>query len=149
MKSANSSDYHIPGGAIEEDEFLKAATQSGSAKIQLQLAARAATGSNVSEATGIDLNVTRLKPAVLEMNPRADAEGKTPLKNEYESKGDDECRLYYFLQVSEEDFIQQVSFSICCLSYIIWRNCDQFTYPHFRHMMVPCLRLLLASQIAR
>ena len=68
---------------------------------QLQLAARKAAARALYEGTGMDIRkkVDRLTPAVLRVPTQADAKSTQYLKNEYEN------RLYYFLQVSEDDFI--------------------------------------------
>ena len=91
----------IPGGLIHEDEFLKAAKESGNSQVQLQIAAREAAARQLYEKTGLDIrhDVDRFKPAILRLNPPVDAKGVQYLKNEYKNK------LYYFLQVDEEDFV--------------------------------------------
>jgi 8-oxo-dGTP pyrophosphatase MutT (NUDIX family) len=91
----------IPGGLVHEDEFLKAAKESGKAQVQLQIAAREAAARQLYERTGLDIrhDVDRFKPAILRLNPPVDAKGVQYLKNEYKNK------LYYFLQVDEEDFV--------------------------------------------
>jgi hypothetical protein len=96
----SSTKSQIPGGPVLEEEFLKAASESGSAQVQLQIAAREAAARQLYEKTGLDMrqHVNRFKPAVLRLNPPVDAFGAQYLKNEYDNK------LYYFLQVDEEDF---------------------------------------------
>jgi 8-oxo-dGTP pyrophosphatase MutT (NUDIX family) len=91
----------IPGGLVLEDEFLKAAKQSGDSQVQLQIAAREAAARQLYEKTGLDIrhDVDRFKPAILRLNPPVGPKGVQYLKNEYKSK------LYYFLQVDEDDFI--------------------------------------------
>lgn len=95
-------EIRIPGGKVLEKEFLKAAKKSGYAGMQLQLAARRAAARSLYEGTGIDIRKAqdRLTPAVLRMPTKADAAATQYLKNENEN------RLYYFLQVSEEDFVR-------------------------------------------
>jgi hypothetical protein len=85
--------------------FYLAGKQSGYVKLQLQLAAREAAARQLLDETGLDIrnHLERLTPAVLRANPPVDATGKKYLKNEYEN------RLYYFLQVTEDDFLTQVS----------------------------------------
>jgi 8-oxo-dGTP pyrophosphatase MutT (NUDIX family) len=100
LRCMDSPRFAIPGGKLEEDEFLRAAKLSGSDKVQLQIAAREGAARQLYEATGIDVrgHLERLKPAVLQINPVADATGHKLLKNEHENS------LFYFLQVAEEDF---------------------------------------------
>jgi len=91
----------VPGGKINEEEFLSAAKESGSPQIQLQIAAREAAARVVFETTGLDIRIQadRLKPAVLCMTPPMNADrGYEYLRNENEEN------LYYFLQVEEDDF---------------------------------------------
>lgn len=91
----------VPGGKINEDEFLAAAKESGSPQVQLQIAAREAAARLVYETTGLDIRMQadRLKPAVLCMTPSMNAaRGYEYLRNENEEN------LYYFLQVEEDDF---------------------------------------------
>ena len=104
------------------------ANQSGSAKIQLQIAAREGAAREVYKSTGIDVmqHLDRLKPAVLQLNPPADSEGKKPLKNEHEN------RLYYFLQVSEDDFAQNVSLSASSVQKYTTMTLKQFSMPGSR-----------------
>lgn len=98
--ASTKSKRAIPGGSVMEDEFLSAAKQSGSSQVQLQIAAREAAARQLYEKTGLDMrdNVDRFKPAVLKVNPPVDARGVQYLKNEHANK------LYYFLQVDEDDF---------------------------------------------
>lgn len=102
-KSGDKRKSQIPGGLVLEEEFLRAAKQSGSSLVQLQIAAREAAARHLFEKTGLDVrkNVDRFKPAVLRLNPPVDARGVQYLKNENNS------RLYYFLQVDEEDFVNE------------------------------------------
>ena len=91
----------VPGGKINEEEFLAAAKESGSPQVQLQIAARDAAARHVFMTTGLDIRqqADRLKPAVLCMAPSMNtARGYEYLRNENEEK------LYYFLQVDEDDF---------------------------------------------
>jgi hypothetical protein len=132
-KNKPPAECYIPGDSINEDDFLKAgeygdvfktlshkcltldllpptfkAKQSGHAKMQLQLAAREGAARGLFDQTGIDVRheLDRLKPAVLRLNPPADASGTKYLKNEYEN------RLFYFLSIAEEDFLAEVSFPL-------------------------------------
>ncbi len=91
----------VPGGKINEEEFLSAAKESGSPQVQLQIAAREAAARVVFETTGLDIRMQagRLKPAVLCMTPSMNADrGYEYLRNENEEN------LYYFFQVEEDDF---------------------------------------------
>jgi hypothetical protein len=99
--SSLNSRNNVPGGAIIEEEFLDAAKQSGSPQVQLQIAARIAAARQLFETTGLDIRqqANRFKPAVLNVNPPMDpVRGFQYLRNENENK------LYYFLQVDEDDF---------------------------------------------
>ncbi len=102
-ESNSLGDTRIPGGAISEEEFVAAAKQTGYAKMQLQLAAREAAARQLFEMTGIDVRqkLDRLTPAVLQMNPQVDSKGTQYLRNEHENT------LYYFLQISDEDFVAE------------------------------------------
>jgi hypothetical protein len=96
-----NSRNNVPGGTIIEEEFLDAAKQSGSPQVQLQIAARIAAARQLFEITGLDIRqqANRFKPAVLNVNPPMDpVRGFQYLRNENENK------LYYFLQVDEDDF---------------------------------------------
>jgi len=100
-KKKNKKKSTVPGGKVSEDEFLAAATESGSPQVQLQIAAREAAARHVYETTGLDIRkqADRLKPAVLVTNPSMNAaRGYQYLRNENEEN------LYYFLQVDEDDF---------------------------------------------
>eukprot|EP00536_Pseudo-nitzschia_multiseries_P002233 jgi/Psemu1/322467/estExt_fgenesh1_pg.C_290050 len=91
----------VPGGMIKEEEFLAAAKESGSASVQLQIAAREAAARELYETTGLDVRqqAERFKPAVLCANPKTKTDrGFQYLRNENDNK------LYYFLQVDDEDF---------------------------------------------
>eukprot|EP00539_Tryblionella_compressa_P009733 CAMPEP_0178798270 /NCGR_PEP_ID=MMETSP0745-20121128/11663_1 /TAXON_ID=913974 /ORGANISM="Nitzschia punctata, Strain CCMP561" /LENGTH=260 /DNA_ID=CAMNT_0020456905 /DNA_START=21 /DNA_END=804 /DNA_ORIENTATION=- len=70
-----------------------------------QIAAREAAARQLYEKTGLDIrsSVHRFKPAILRLNPPVDARGVQYLKNEYDRK------LYYFLQVDENDFVLPAS----------------------------------------
>lgn len=102
-KPTTSGSTRIPGGSVSEEEFLTAAKQTGYAKMQLQLAAREAAARQLFESTGIDMrkHLDRLTPAVLQMNPPVDAKGSQYLKNEHQGN------LYYFLQIDDNDFINE------------------------------------------
>jgi hypothetical protein len=90
------------------------AEQTGHVKMQLQLAAREGAARGLFDETGIDVRheLDRMKPAVLRMNPPADASGTPYLRNEYET------RMFYFLSISEEDFLAEVSFSLLGLVHL-------------------------------
>mmetsp|Transcript_9740 Transcript_9740/g.23582 ORF Transcript_9740/g.23582 Transcript_9740/m.23582 type:complete len:912 (-) Transcript_9740:50-2785(-) len=91
----------VPGGLIQEEEFLAAAKQSGSASVQLQIAAREAAARQLYETTGLDVRqqADRFKPAVLCANPKTKTtRGFQYLRNENDNK------LYYFLSVDDDDF---------------------------------------------
>ena len=101
-KSTTTGGTRIPGGIVSEEDFLGAAKRTGLAKMQLQLAARAGAARQLFCTTGIDMrnHLDRLTPAVLQMNPSLDAKGTQYLKNEHENK------LYFFLQIDDNDFVR-------------------------------------------
>lgn len=82
--------------------FLLSAEKSGHEKIQLQIAAREAAARQLYEKTGINVrkSLERMKPAVLRLHAPDTKDGKMMLKNEQGN------RLYYFLQVTDEDFVK-------------------------------------------
>jgi hypothetical protein len=101
-ESKEEEDFRIPGGGILSSEFFLAAKQTRHVRMQLQLAARESAASRLFEQTGIDVRyrLDRLQPALLRLGPPVDVNGTKLLKNEYENQ------LYFFLQVVEDDFIE-------------------------------------------
>jgi len=103
MVNPETPRYVVPGGRVAENDFLSAAKLTGHESVQLQLAAREGAARELFSVTGIDTRnkLDRLKPAVLRTDPGME-DGKAVLKNENENK------LYYFLQVEENDFPTEV-----------------------------------------
>jgi hypothetical protein len=74
--------------------------------MQLQLAARHGAARETFNLTGIDVRgqLDRLVPAALRLNPYEDSNGRTVPRNNHRG------HLFYFLTISEDDFLTQVSF---------------------------------------
>jgi hypothetical protein len=74
--------------------------------MQLQIAGREGAARQLYNETGLDIrdHLDRLTPAVLRLDPPADAHGVKYLKNEYDD------RMFYFLSVDEDDFVTEVRF---------------------------------------
>jgi len=89
----------IPGGSIEEIELSQAALKSSHYKMQLQLAAREAACRHLYEQTGMDtrLDLERLQPAVLYVEPPPGIDGIRLLRNELNNS------LYFLFRVSAEE----------------------------------------------
>lgn len=83
--------------------FYSSAKRSAHSKFQLQIAAREGAARGLYRETGIDVRakLERMKPAVLRMNPPEDKNGVSLLKNENDN------RLYYFLQIDDEDTVPE------------------------------------------
>eukprot|EP00934_Nitzschia_sp_Nitz4_P005586 Nitzschia sp. Nitz4//scaffold2_size372955//12014//13495//NITZ4_000353-RA/size372955-processed-gene-0.464-mRNA-1//-1//CDS//3329546566//5576//frame0 len=92
----------IPGGSVQDLDFIEAYREGVADTLWLQLGAREGAARNLWELTGIDFrqNHSRLTPAVLYTKPQPDAKYQHLLKNQLEDT------LYYFLQVSDKDFPQ-------------------------------------------
>ena len=71
----------------------------------MQIAAREAAAKQLLKDTGIDIQdqLNRMTPAVLYNDPPLDEKGHKLLRNEYRN------RLYYFLEISDSDFLNEVS----------------------------------------
>ena len=100
-KSNKPPHYQLPGGHIDDAEFVAAARLSSDPKQQLLHAAKAGTAREIFEETGIDVraDLDRLEPAILRSNPETSKKGKELLQNEYKQ------RLFFFLNVTDADFI--------------------------------------------
>jgi 8-oxo-dGTP pyrophosphatase MutT (NUDIX family) len=126
-KKEEGPHFQLPGGHVEEHEFLAAGTlpelhtsltklpahfvpciddfvfqaeSSRDAQTQLMLAARAGAARELYKETGMDLRyqLDRLEPAALRSYITFDEHGTPTLKCELKH------RLYFFLPVSDEDF---------------------------------------------
>jgi hypothetical protein len=94
--------------------FLQSkAKLSGRENVQLQIAARDGAARQLFKETGIDIRekLDRLTPAVLRMNPPV-KNGQKILKNENDN------RLFYFLQVEENDFLHAEVSSLFLVAFI-------------------------------
>lgn len=89
--------FQLPGGHVDEHEFVSAAQGGGNAKTQLMEAARAGAARELFEETGMDVRASleRLQPAPLRREgAQSDKELDCELKK----------RLYFFLSVTDDDF---------------------------------------------
>jgi 8-oxo-dGTP pyrophosphatase MutT (NUDIX family) len=130
-KKEKGPHFQLPGGHVDEQEFLAAgklaellrlltklpshvvpcihyciflAESSRDAQTQLLIAARAGAARELYEETGMDLRyqLDRLEPAALRSDVAFDKHGKPTLNCELKH------RLYFFLPVSDEDFLSTV-----------------------------------------
>mmetsp|Transcript_12863 Transcript_12863/g.24434 ORF Transcript_12863/g.24434 Transcript_12863/m.24434 type:complete len:230 (-) Transcript_12863:33-722(-) len=98
-KKSKPPHWQLPGGHIDEDEFILAAKQSNDADEQLLLAAKAGAARELFEETGIDMQcqLDRLRPAQLKTDGNSKPSSFS-LPNLYKS------RLFFFLPVTDRDF---------------------------------------------
>mmetsp|Transcript_31547 Transcript_31547/g.48049 ORF Transcript_31547/g.48049 Transcript_31547/m.48049 type:complete len:593 (+) Transcript_31547:36-1814(+) len=102
-RKKNKAPHHqLPGGHIDKPEFLMAAAKCQDAHAQLIIAAQAGAARELYEETGIDVRdkVFRLEPAALRNEVGTDKSGKLVMTCELKK------RLYFFLPVTDEDFLQ-------------------------------------------
>jgi len=101
-KEEKGPHYQLPGGHIDESEFLNAARTSNDATTQLLLAAQMGVARELWEETGIDVRnqLHRLEPAELRSEMGVDSNGESVLACELEK------RIYFFLNVDDDDFIK-------------------------------------------
>jgi 8-oxo-dGTP pyrophosphatase MutT (NUDIX family) len=99
-KKSKGPHFQLPGGHVDEFEFLVAAHSSRDAQTQLLTASRAGAARELFEETGMDMrnHLDRLEPASLRSDVTLDKKGKPLLKNELKH------RLYFVLSVTDEDF---------------------------------------------
>jgi len=99
-KKNKSPHYQLAGGHIDGPEFLEAAKTSQDSHTQLLLAAQMGTARELFEETGMDLRdqLHRLEPAALRSEEKTNKNGEFILTCEHHK------RLYFFLQVTDEDF---------------------------------------------
>jgi 8-oxo-dGTP pyrophosphatase MutT (NUDIX family) len=99
-KKKKGSHFQLPGGHVDEFEFLLAAHSSRDAQTQLLTASRTGAARELFEETGMDMrdHLDRLEPASLRPDVTLDKKGKPILTNELKH------RLYFFLSVTDEDF---------------------------------------------
>lgn len=103
-RKKNKGPHHqLPGGHIDEPEFLMAATKCQDAHAQLIIAAQAGATRELYEETGIDVRDKpfRLEPAALRNEVETNESGKLMMTCELKK------RLYFFLTVTDEDFLQE------------------------------------------
>jgi len=101
-KKKKGPHHQLPGGHIDESEFLMAAENCQDAHAQLAMAAQAGAARELYEETGIDVRseAYRLEPAALRNDTDMDEHGELVMTCEVEK------RLYFFLQLKDEDFQQ-------------------------------------------
>jgi 8-oxo-dGTP pyrophosphatase MutT (NUDIX family) len=119
-KAKKGPHFQLPGGHIDEPEFIAAAGLAPSDyKNQLLKAAKMGAARELYEETGLDFrdSLDRLSPAGLRDDDTRNVFGKTVLKCELEK------RLYFFVRVTDDDFWSMVSvdtarFLSSCLSQL-------------------------------
>jgi 8-oxo-dGTP pyrophosphatase MutT (NUDIX family) len=91
--------WQLPGGHIDDPEFVEAARQSSDKKTQLLIAGKIGAARELFEETGIDVRkkLDRLEPASLRTEAKV-KHGVELLQNEYND------RLFYLLTVTDDDF---------------------------------------------
>lgn len=84
--------FQLPGGHVDEEEFLEAARETSDPNEQLLLAAKAGAARELYEETGIDLlrQLDRLQPSPLQST--------ADMPNLYKD------RLFYYVLVTDADF---------------------------------------------
>jgi 8-oxo-dGTP pyrophosphatase MutT (NUDIX family) len=99
-KKKKGPHFQLPGGHIDEPEFLAAAQEGRDGQTQLHLASRAGAARELYEETGMDVrnHLDRLEPAALRNEGEVDEQGKPIPQNELEH------RFYFFLSVTDDDF---------------------------------------------
>jgi 8-oxo-dGTP pyrophosphatase MutT (NUDIX family) len=92
--------YQLPGGHVDEREFLAAAQASHDPHAQLMIAAQMGAARELYEETGIDVRdkVYRMEPAALRNAITTNKNGKFVLTCEIKK------RLYFFLPITDDDF---------------------------------------------
>jgi 8-oxo-dGTP pyrophosphatase MutT (NUDIX family) len=93
--------YQLPGGHVDEPEFLAAAQASHDPHAQLMIAAQLGAARELYEETGLDVRdkVYRMEPAALRNAITTNKNGKFVLTCELKK------RLYFFLPITDDDFI--------------------------------------------
>jgi 8-oxo-dGTP pyrophosphatase MutT (NUDIX family) len=99
-KSNKGPHFQLPGGHVDEPEFLQAARKTHDANAQLLIAAQMGAARELYEETGIDVRekLFRLEPAALRNELTANRNGKFIMTCELKK------RLYFFLLVIDDDF---------------------------------------------
>jgi len=85
--------YQIPGGHVDEPEFIGAAKLTNDRNAQLELAGKVGAARELFEETGIDIrsSLDRLEPAALRNGTKLDKDGHEILPNEYKHRYDNSC----------------------------------------------------------
>jgi 8-oxo-dGTP pyrophosphatase MutT (NUDIX family) len=89
--------YQLPGGHVDEPEFLRAALESNDRDTQLQIAGKAGAARELFEETGMDMRKQLDRVVPQPFQPENAKEDR--LCNEFKH------RLFYFLSVNDEDFL--------------------------------------------
>jgi 8-oxo-dGTP pyrophosphatase MutT (NUDIX family) len=99
-KKKKPAHYQLPGGHVDEPEFLQAAKQHKQQQSQLIEACTAGAARELYEETGLDFRsrLDRLEPARIRGNLDEDKGDNNFAVNEYKQ------RLFFFLQVKDKDF---------------------------------------------
>lgn len=95
-KKSKGPHFQVPGGHVDEPEFLEAAQKFNDRSSQLLQACRSGAARELYEETGMDV---RQRLERLEMADVMES-GNETLKNEYKH------RLFFYLWVNDEDFLQ-------------------------------------------
>lgn len=96
-KRSKGPHHQLPGGHVDDIEFLNAAKVASTRDSQLLLAAKAGAARELYEETGLDVrhDLSRIEPVRLQYAFKVEA---GTLENEYKS------RLFYVLFVNDADF---------------------------------------------
>ena len=106
--------YQLPGGIIDETDFMNAARSSDDAYTQLLLAAQLGAARELLRETGVDMRdqLHRLEPAGLRSEVETVDEGKHVMTCELDKN------LYFFLSVGDADFWSKVRCTLlACFVY--------------------------------
>lgn len=94
--------WQLPGGHVDDPEFIQAAQASSDRSAQLLFAGKMGAARELFEETGLDvrLQLDRLEPAALRSKTKV-KDGVELLNNEYKH------RLFYFLSVTDDDYLNR------------------------------------------
>jgi 8-oxo-dGTP pyrophosphatase MutT (NUDIX family) len=109
-KAKKGPHFQLPGGHVDEPEFLTAARTSTDAHAQLIIAAQMGAARELFEETHIDVRneLYRMEPAALRNEILTGNDGKYIMTCELKR------RLYFFLPVTDDDFVKPKSISENC-----------------------------------